>query len=152
MKMNELPNHAIGQSVQLDAKGREVFLEYFPDGDIFFWTDDGISLEFDRRNTALILAALRLQEKLPKTIRAAPAAQVSLPRSPSSLTAASLKLRSETDPGKYKMPNRAVAKEQQGWGATVVVDGKPVRYYYDKRDSARTATPEHQVGEAGRLG
>ena len=52
MKMNELPNHAIGQSVQLDAKGREVFLEYFPDGDIFFWTDDGVCLEFDRKNAA----------------------------------------------------------------------------------------------------
>lgn len=151
MKLNELPNHATGQSVQLDAKGRDVFLEYFPDGDIFFWTDDGISLEFDRRNTALILAALRLQEKLPKTTRAAPATQVSLPRSPSALTAVSLNMGSETEPGKYKAPNRSVAKEQQGWGATVVVGGKAVRYYYDKRDSARTAMAEHKVGEAGRL-
>ena len=151
MKANELPNHAIGQSVQLDAKGKDVFLEFFPDGDIFFWTDDGVSLEFDRRNTALILAALRQQEKLPKTTRTASATQVSLPRSPSVLTAANLKMGSESDQGKYKAPNRSVAKEPQGWGATVVVGGKAVRYYYDKRDSARTATPEHQGGEAGRL-
>ena len=151
MKMNELPNHAVGQSIQLDAKGKDVLLEYFPDGDIFFWTDDGICLEFDRRNTALILAALRLQEKLPKTTRAAPATHVSLPRSPSALTAANLKMGSETDQGKHRVPNRSVAKEAQGWGATVVVGGKAHRYYYDKRDSARVAIPEHKVGEAGRL-
>jgi len=151
MKMNELPNVAIGQSVQLDAKGKDVLLEYFPDGDIFFWTDDGVCLEFDRRNTALILAALRQQEKLPKPTRTAPATHAALPRSPSALTAASLKAGSEKDLGTHKVPNRSVAKEEHGWGATVFVGGRAHRYYYDKRDSGRAALPEHKVGEAGRL-
>lgn len=150
MKMNELPNHSIGQSVRLDAKGKDVVLEYFADGDIFFWTDDGICLEFDRRNTALILAALRQQEKLPKTTRAAPATQASIPRSLSALTAVNLKTGAETGQGKDKVPNRSVAKEEQGWGATVLVGGRAHRYYYDKRDSARVAMPEHKIGEAGR--
>jgi len=151
MKMNELPNRATGQSVPLDAKGKDVVLEFFADGDIFFWTDDGVCLEFDRRNTALILAALRQQEKLPKTTRAAPTTHVSLPRSPSALTAANLKVGSETDYGKNKVLNRSVAKEAQGWGATVIAAGKAHRYYYDKRDSARAAMPEHKIGEEGRL-
>lgn len=151
MKMNELPNGAKGQSVQLDAKGKSTLLECFPDGDIFFWTDDGICLEFDRKNTALIIAALRQQEKLPKPSRAAPPSPAAMPRQLRPLTAASLRPASGHDVAKQREPNRSVTKEEHGWGATVVVDGKATRYYYDKRDNARAASADHRVGEAGRL-
>ena len=151
MKMNELPNGAKGQSVQLDAKGKSTLLECFPDGDIFFWTDDGICLEFDRKNTALIIAALRQQEKLPKPSRAAPPPLAAMPRQLRPLTAASLRPASAHEVATEKEPNRSVAKEERGWGATVIVDGKAIRYYYDKRDNARAASPDHGVGEAGRL-
>jgi len=149
MKINELP--APGQSIPLDAKGKDVILEVFPDGDIFFWTDDGICLEFDRKNTTLILAALRQQEKLPKTTRAAPVAHAPLARPPGALTAVSLRPGPEADSGRHKTPNRSVAKEDQGWGATVFVDGQAVRYYYDKRDNAREAAADHPIGVAGRV-
>ena len=151
MKMNELPSGGKGQSVQIDAKGKNVLLEYFPDGDIFFWTDDGICLEFDRKNTALIIAALRQQEKLPKTSRAISPTLATVPHSPRTLAVASLRTSSGAEAARQKEPNRSVAKEAQGWGATVVVNGQPVRYYYDKRDNARVASPDHAIGEAGRL-
>lgn len=151
MKMNELPNNAKGQPVQIDAKGKNVLLECFPDGDIFFWTDDGICLEFDRKNTALIIAALRQQEKLPKTSRAVSPTLAAVPRPPRTLTAASLGTGSGAEAARLKEPNRSVAKEAQGWGATVVVNGKAARYYYDKRDNARVASADHKVGEAGRV-
>ncbi len=149
MKTNELP--APGQSIPLDAKGKDVILEIFPDGDIFFWTDDGICLEFDRKNTALILAALRQQEKLPKAARPAPVAHAPLVRPLGALAAVNLRAGPEADSGRNKTPNRLVAKEEQGWGASVVVDGQVVRYYYDKRDNARDASADHQIGEAGRI-
>lgn len=151
MKMNELPNNAKGQPVQIDAKGKNVLMEYFPDGDVFFWTDDGICLEFDRKNTALIIAALRQQEKLPKTSRAASPTLAAVHRPPGALVATSLRTGSGSEVAKHKEPNRSVAKEAQGWGATVVVNGKPARYYYEKRDNARVASADHQVGEAGRV-
>lgn len=151
MKMNELPNNAKGQPVQLDAKGKSVLLECFSDGDIFFWTDEGICLEFDRKNTGLLIAALRQQEKLPKATRAPSPALVAVPRPARTLAAASLRTGSGSEGAKQKEPNRSVAKEAQGWGATVVVNGKAARYYYDKRDSARVAIPSHRIGEAGRI-
>ncbi|HUY04074.1 MAG TPA: hypothetical protein VMV33_12395 [Rhodocyclaceae bacterium] len=151
MKLNELPNIATGQSIQLDAKGKDVILEIFPDGDIFFWTDDGMCMEFDRKNTALILAALRQQEKLPKTTRAVPAVPASPLRAPGAATAVSLRAAPARESGHPRTPNRSVAKEQQGWGATVVVGAQAVRYYYDKRDNAREADASHQIGEAGRV-
>lgn len=151
MKMNELPNNAKGQSVQMDAKGKNVLLECFPDGDIFFWTDDGICLEFDRKNTAIIIAALRQQEKLPKTSRSTSPTLAAAPRPPRALTATSLRTGSGSEVAKQKEPNRSVAKEAQGWGATVIMNGKAARYYYDKRDNARVASADHKVGEAGRV-
>ena len=152
MKMNELPDAPAGQSLQLDAKGKDVAFEYFGDGEIFFWTDDGICLEFDRKNVALLLAALRQQEKLPKSGRplAAPGPVPSRAASPA--VAAGLRGGPEADKGRHRALNRAVAKESNGWGATVVVDGEAQRYYYDKRDSAREAVAEHAVGDAGRIG
>jgi len=151
MKMNELPNGGKGQSVQMDAKGKNVLLEYYPDGDIFFWTDDGICLEFDRKNTAMIIAALRQQEKLPKPSRSVSPPLAAIPRPSRTLAPPSLRTSSASEHAKPKEPNRSVAKEAQGWGATVIVHGKPSRYYYDKRDNARVASPDHRVGEAGRV-
>ena len=150
MKMNELPNDAKGQAIQLDAKGTNVVLEYYPDGDIYLWTDDGICLEFDRKNAALIMAALRQQEKFPKSSRLSPPTLLPIPQSLRTLAAETLSVTSEPAIVRQRDPNRAVAKEEQG-GATVYVDGRPVRYHYDKRDNARAASPDHQVGEAGRL-
>jgi len=151
MKMNELPDAPAGQSLQLDAKGKDVTFEYFADGEIFFWTDDGICLEFDRKNVALLLAALRQQEKLPKSARPLPTASAVPIRSSSPLVAASLRGRFEVDKPKSRAPHRAVAKEANGWGATLIVDGQPQRYYYDKRDNARVASADHAIGEAGRI-
>ena len=151
MKMNELPDAPAGQSLQLDAKGKDVAFEYFADGEIFFWTDEGLCLEFDRKNVALLLAALRQQEKLPKTGRPMPAAGLT-PQRAASPAAAPLRSGADGDKSKSRSFNRAVAKESSGWGATVVVDGQVQRYYYDKRDSAREAVAEHAVCEAGRIG
>ena len=151
MKMNELPNNGKGQSVQMDAKGKNVLLEYYPDGDIFFWTDDGICLEFDRKNTAIIIAALRQQEKLPKPSRPTSPTLAAVPRPPRTLTPASPRMSSGSEDMKQKEPNRSVAKEAQGWGATVIAHGKASRYYYDKRDNARVASADHRIGEAGRV-
>ena len=152
MKMNELPDAPVGQSLQLDAKGKDVAFEYFADGEIFFWTDDGLCLEFDRKNAALLLAALRQQEKLPKSGRSLPAPSLVPSRAASPLAAASVRSSLDIDKSKSRALNRAVAKEGSGWGATVVVDGQAQRYYYDKRDSAREASADHSVGEAGRIG
>lgn len=151
MKMNELPNDSKGQSIQLDAKGTNVVLEYFSDGDIYLWTDDGVCLEFDRKNTALIMAALRQQEKFPKTSRLSSPTLFPIPQALRTLAAETLSVTSEPAVARAKEPNRAVAKEEQGWGATVYVDGRPVRYHYDKRDNARAASPDHRVGQAGRI-
>jgi len=151
MKMNELPAAPAGQSLQLEAKGKEVTFEYFADGEIFFWTDEGVCLEFDRKNVSLLLAALRQQEKLPKSARPLPAASTVPIRTSNPLAAASLRSRFEVDKAKSRAPNRAVAKEANGWGATLIVDGQAQRYYYDKRDSAREARAEHAIGEAGRI-
>ena len=151
MKMNELPDARSGQSLQLDAKGKNVALEYFADGEVLLWTDEGFCLEFDRKNVATLLAALRQQEKLPKSARPAPAPTPGPTRAASPLVTASLSGTFGTDKAKPRSPNRSVAKEAQGWGATVIVDGQAQRYYYDKRDSAREASPEHAVGSAGRL-
>ena len=154
MKMNELPEAPAGQTLQLDAKGKDVAFEYFADGEIFFWTDEGLCLEFDRKNVTLLLAALRQQEKLPKSGRAPLPASGNTPsRAASPVAATSLRSGGhESDKAKSRIPNRAVAKESNGWGATVIVDGQALRYYYDKRDSAREASAEHSVGEAGRVG
>lgn len=151
MKMNELPDAASGQSLRLDAKGHDVAFEYFADGEILFWTDEGICLEFDRKNATLLLAALRQQEKMPKSARVAPVVTPGLLRPASPLAAASLRGSFTSDKVKQRSPNRSVAKEAQGWGATVIKDGQAQRYYYDKRDSAREASPEHPVGAAGRI-
>lgn len=151
MKMNELPDAPAGQSLQLDAKGRDVVFQYFADGEIFFWTDDGVCLEFDRRNAALLLGALRQQEKLPKSARPLPVAGAAPSRSANPLAVTSLRSRFEADRSRSRAPNRSVAKEAAGWGATVIADGQAQRYYYDKRDSAREASADHAVGQAGRI-
>lgn len=151
MKMNELPDAPAGQSLQLDAKGKDVAFEYFADGEIFFWTDDGLCLEFDRKNVALLLAALRQQEKLPKTGRPLPTPGLAPSRVAGPVAVPAIR-GVEADKGKSRLLNRAVAKEGNGWGATVVVDGQAQRYYYDKRDSAREASADHAIGEAGRIG
>jgi len=145
-----LPNAAPRDAVQLDAKGKEVLLECYADGEILFWTDDGICLEFDRKNSALIIAALRKQEKLPKPARTTTADLLPFQRTARPLPSPSM---SATQPSssKQREPNRGVAKEAQGWGATVVQNGDAVRYYYDKRDNARAALASHRIGEAGRL-
>ncbi|MFA7268279.1 MAG: hypothetical protein WC073_02920 [Sterolibacterium sp.] len=146
-----LPNTASTDSIQLDAKGKDVLLECYADGDILFWTDDGICLEFDRKNCSLIIAALKKQEKLPKNPRATTADLLPFQRSTRPLATPNLNDSAQPNPVKHKEPNRSVAKEAQGWGATVMLNGNAVRYYYDKRDSARAAIPSHRVGEAGRL-
>ena len=154
MKRSDSPNTHAVDSVLLDAKGKEILLECYPDGEILFWSDDGIHLEFDRKHTALIIAALRKQDKLPKPARdqqsaetvAAPQRQRDAARAPA---AASPRRAAAAET--VKQPNRRVAKEGPGWGATVVADHKTRRYYYDKRDQARDAEASHRVGEAGRI-
>ena len=148
--MNQ-PNPMPRDSIQLDAKGKDVLLECYADGDILLWTEDGICLEFDRKNAALIIAALRKQEKLPKSSRTATADLLPFQRSVRPLAPPNLNNSAPAKPAKFKEPNRSVAKESQGWGATVMIDGDEHRYYYDKRDSARAAIPAHRIGEAGRL-
>lgn len=154
MKRSDSPNTAPVDSILLDAKGQEVLLECHPDGEILFWSDDGVHLEFDRKQTALIMAALRKQEKLPKLFRdvqpdegpspqlrhQGPASPPAAPRSKQSASA-----------NTPKQANRQVAKEGPGWGATVFADHKTHRYYYDKRDQAREAEASHRIGEAGRI-
>ena len=157
MKRPDSPNTAKStstDSILLDAKGQEVLLECYPDGEILFWTDEGIHLEFDRKHTGLIIAALRKQEKLPKLPRedensaTLPPPQRP-PRTARTMPPPSAKNAAGTD--RQKQPNRRVAKEGPGWGATVIVDTTPLRYYYDKRDHARGANAAHRVGEAGRI-
>lgn len=154
MKRSDSPNTAAVDSLLLDAKGKEVLLECYPDGEILFWTDDGIHLEFDRKHTSLIIAALRKQEKLPKSSRDAQPAEVSSPQQrhqgavyPPATRKASQAAAAHTP----KQANRQVAKEEPGWGATVFADHKSHRYYYDKRDQAREAEASHRIGEAGRI-
>ena len=146
-----LSNPMPRDSIQLEAKGKDVLLECYADGEVLFWTEDGICLEFDRKNSALIIAALRKQEKLPKPSRAATADLLPFQRSVRPLATPSLNSTAQPKPAKHKEPNRSVAKEAQGWGATVMADGNAYRYYYDKRDNARAAIPTHRIGEAGRL-
>lgn len=146
-----LPNVMPRDSIQLDAKGKDVLLECYADGEILFWTDDGICFEFDRKNAALIIAALRKQEKLPKSSRATTADLLPFQRSARPLTSPSLNSAAQPSPTSHKEPNRSIAKEAQGWGATVMQDGSAVRFYYDKRDSARAASSAHRIGEAGRI-
>jgi len=146
-----LPNPMPRDSIQLDAKGKDVLLECYADGEILFWTEDGICLEFDRKNAALIIAALRKQEKLPKTSRTTSADLLPFQRAVRPLATPNLNSAAQPKPIKHKEPNRAVAKEAQGWGATVMVDGDALRYYYDKRDNARAALPTHRIGEVGRV-
>ena len=146
-----LPNPMPRDSVQLDAKGKDVLLECYADGEVLFWTEDGICLEFDRKNAALIIAALRKQEKLPKTARPTTADLLPFQRAMRPLATPSLNSSAQPKPAKQKEPNRSVAKDAQGWGATVVIDGDAVRYYYDKRDNARAAIATHKIGEAGRV-
>ncbi|MDD5175480.1 MAG: hypothetical protein PHQ05_03525 [Sterolibacterium sp.] len=146
-----LPNAVTSDSIQLDAKGKDVLLECYADGEILFWTDDGICLEFDRKNASLIIAALRRQEKLPKTSRASTADLLPFQRSPRLLTTPGINAASQPHQVKHKEPNRAVFKEALGWGATVILGGNAVRYYYDKRDNARAAMPAHKVGDSGRV-
>ena len=154
MKKSELPSTAAVDASLLDAKGKEVLLECYPDGEILFWSDDGIHLEFDRRNTALIIAALRKQDKLPKPPRDAAPAEAPAPQQqqrPAASAPPAPRGRQAVATKPVKQPNRQVAKEGQGWGATVLVDHKTHRYYYQKRDQARDAQASHRVGEAGRI-
>ena len=146
-----LPNAAPREAVQLDAKGKDVLLECYADGEILFWTDDGICLEFDRKNSALIIAALRKQEKLPKPARTTTADLLPFQRTVRPLATPGSNSSAPSSSAKQREPNRAVTKEAQGWGATVVLNGDAVRYYYDKRDNARAALASHRIGEAGRL-
>ena len=148
--MNQ-PNPMPRDSIQLDAKGKDVLLECYADGEVLFWTEDGICLEFDRKNAALIIAALRKQEKLPKAARATTADLLPFQRSVRPLATPGMNDSAQPKPARQKEPNRSVAKEAQGWGATVVLDDNPVRYFYDKRDNARAAIPTHKIGEAGRI-
>lgn len=145
------PNPMPREAIQLDAKGKDVLLECYADGEVLFWTEDGICLEFDRKNAALIIAALRKQEKLPKPARATTADLLPFQRSVRPLPTANLSSSAQAKPAKHKEPNRSVAKEPQGWGATVIADGNAYRYYYDKRDNARAAIPSHKIGDAGRI-
>jgi hypothetical protein len=141
-------------SLLLDAKGKEVLLECYPDGEILFWSDDGIHLEFDRKQTALIIAALRKQEKLPKLARDSVQVEVSSPQlrqQPAVTPVATSRAAPAATASPRRQHNRQVAKEGPGWGATVLVDLKPHRYYYDKRDQAREAEGSHRIGEAGRI-
>lgn len=152
MTRSDSPNTAV-DSMLLDAKGKEILLECYPDGEILFWSDDGIHLEFDRRHTALILGALRKQEKIPKPRDLAPVeAPVAAVRSRAATPSpAPAKAQGTAAPSSARPPNRQVAKEGPGWGATVVSDNKTQRYYYDKRDQAREADAAHRIGEAGRI-
>jgi len=154
MKRSDSPNTNAVDSVLLDAKGKEILLECYPDGEILFWSDDGIHLEFDRKHTALIIAALRKQDKLPKPARDPQSAETHAPQQShggAGRAPAAASPRREAAAEALKQPNRRVAKEGPGWGATVVADHKTRRYYYDKRDQARDAEASHRVGEAGRI-
>jgi hypothetical protein len=135
----------------LDAKGKDVLLECYADGEILFWTDDGICLEFDRKNASLIIAALRKQEKLPKSSRTNTADLLPFQSSPRPLIIPSSNNDAQPNRVKRKEPNRSVSKEALGWGATVMLGGNAVRYYYDKRDNAREAIPAHKIGDSGRV-
>jgi len=136
----------------LDAKGKEVLLECYPDGEILFWSDDGIHLEFDRKHTALVLAALRKQDKLPKPPRESPIVDGDAARHRHHGSATAIPTaRHAAGTESTTQANRRVAKEGPGWGATVFAEHKTQRYYYDKRDQAREAEAAHRVGEAGRI-
>ncbi|MCX7173230.1 MAG: hypothetical protein NT159_04745 [Proteobacteria bacterium] len=154
MKRSDSPNAAAVDSLLLDAKGKEVLLECYPDGEILFWSDDGIHLEFDRKHTALIIAALRKQEKLPKPSKDSQYPEAHTPQQRHHDTAkpqATPNTRQAASTDAVKQPNRRVAKEGPGWGATVIAEHKTHRYYYDKRDQARDAEASHRIGEAGRI-
>lgn len=154
MKRSDSSNIAATDSLLLDAKGQEILLECYPDGEILFWSDEGLHLEFDRKNAALILAALRKQDKLPKLFKDPPAAEEHAPQqrhqAPGTASASSGSKHVAAKESS-KQPNRRVSKEGPGWGATVIADHKSHRYYYDKRDQAREAEASHRVGEAGRI-
>lgn len=154
MKRSDSPNAAAVDSLLLDAKGKEVLLECHPDGEILFWSEEGIHLEFDRRQTALIIAALRKQDKLPKPARDSqnPETHASQQRQHAAANPPAIaNARQAAATDTLRQPNRRVAKEGPGWGASVVADHKTHRYYYDKREQAREAEPSHRVGEAGRI-
>lgn len=146
-----LPSAVASDSIQLDAKGKDVLLECYADGEVLFWTDDGVCLEFDRKNAALIIAALRKQDKLPKIAKPGPAELLTFQRTTRPLPTPAISTSAHSHQVKHKEPNRAVAKEVLGWGATVMLGGNAVRYYYDKRDNARAAIPTHKIGDSGRV-
>jgi len=95
--MDELPNATAGQSLYLDAKGKGVVMEYFADGEIFFWSEDDIYLEFDAKNVEFLLAALCQQERLLKSGRAISAPSKHVGPSLDSLDEADLGSQPEAD-------------------------------------------------------
>lgn len=154
MKSSASPKIAAVDTILLDAKGKEILLECYADGELLFWSDEGTHLEFDRKQTALILAALRKQDKLPKPSRDSqiPETHVHQQR-PQDMAPPPAAVRTRHVPATEtaKQPNRRVAKEGPGWGATVIAEHKTHRYYYDKREQAREAEASHRIGEAGRI-
>ncbi|MFA6314132.1 MAG: hypothetical protein WC681_21840 [Sterolibacterium sp.] len=157
MKMSASPNIAAVDSVVLDAKGKEILLECYADGELLFWSDEGTHLEFDRKQASLILAALRKQDKLPKPSRDSLNPETAIPQQrrqdlaePRAAVRTLHAATTETTK-QPNQPNRRVTKEGPGWGATVIAEHKTHRYYYDKREQAREAEASHRIGEAGRI-
>ena len=139
-------------SVSLSAKGDPIQVEFHPDGDIVFWRDDAPAIELDREGAALIRTALKQQAEVMRVFKTAA-------RGHSTLGDRSLPLRASlpavtsiaSSRPSNRRPSLSVAKDGDTWGATVLVDGHPVRYQYQYRDQARAASADHSIGEAGRL-
>jgi len=54
-----------------------------------------------------------------------------------------------TQPVRRRVFKVDLRKEDRGWGVNVTASK---RYYYSSRDGARTAQPEHKIGECSRVG
>lgn len=141
MNPNASTKTTVTHTAELNAKGTRVTLECFQDGDVLLTLDNQTYIEFDKKGAAALIDALR--KRAPG--RAAGQGETSgMENVPLSVPPVS-KARHE------RVHNRHVVKEGEFWGASVFIAGVERRYYYDKRDHARFALPEHKIGEAGRV-
>jgi hypothetical protein len=124
-------------TAELNAKGMKVTLECFQDGDVLLTLDNQTYIEFDKKGAATLVDALRK--------RASGRGETTGKEN------VSLSERLVTEISHARVPNRNVFKEGDLWGASVFITGLEHRYYYGKRDHARAALPEHEIGEAGRV-
>jgi hypothetical protein len=131
------PKAKVVHTAELNAKGTRITLECFQDGDVLLTLDNQIYIEFDKKDAVALADALRKR--------------ASGRGEPSGKEHASMPARPAEKISHRRVPNRNVFKEGEVWGASVFIAGREHRYYYDKRDHARAALPEHKIGEAGRV-